>query len=176
LPRIAALGVALLLLGVLAARYRLVWVVGDSMRPTYRPGQILVVDRWAYRRHLPARWDVVVASHHGDWVIKRVVGLPGDDVGVSRGRVHVNGVRLSEPQTTEPGLLTIEPGRLLADRYALLGDNRGIPEDSFVHAVVRRHQVLGRVIFPWRPVPRTDDASGALADTRGSGGTSFASP
>lgn len=147
-----ALGVALLVLGVLAVRYRLVWIVGESMRPTYRPGDVLVVDRWAYRRKEPRRWDVVVASHHGDWMVKRVVGLPGDQVGVRHGHVLVNGVRVEEPQVTEPGLLTIDSGHLLGERYALLGDNRGIPEDSFVHAVVHRRQMVGGVVAELRPV------------------------
>lgn len=143
---------AWVVLGFLAARFRLVWVVGDSMRPTYRPGDVLVVDRWSYRRRAPGRWEVVVAAHHGDWVVKRVVGLPGDSVGVRNGHVQLNGDRVLEPQSIEPGILDIEPGRLLGERYAILGDNRGIPEDSFVHAVVHRHQIVGRVVSALWPI------------------------
>ncbi|MBN8247643.1 MAG: signal peptidase I [Verrucomicrobia bacterium] len=152
LRRLMSLCAATVVLGFLAARYRLVWVVGDSMRPAYRPGNVLLVDRWAYSRQTPRRWDVVVASHHGDWVVKRVVGLPGDRVGVRHGHVLLNGIRIQEPQITEPGMLSIESGQLLGDRYAILGDNRGIPEDSFVHAVVQRQQLVGRVVSALRPL------------------------
>jgi signal peptidase I len=127
-------------------RYRLVWVVGDSMRPTYRSGDLLVVDKWAYRSHRPDRGDVVVALYHGGWIVKRVVGLPTEVVEVRHGRVMVDGSRVPLDHAVELGFLDIAPGRLLADRYAILGDNRGVEPSAFLHAVVSPRQVLGKVV------------------------------
>ena len=63
--------------------WRLMRVVGDSMRPALRPGQVVLVDRRAYRRRLPARGDVVAvrpAACGGMALVKRLVGLPRETV------------------------------------------------------------------------------------------------
>ncbi|MFO1460793.1 MAG: signal peptidase I [Verrucomicrobiota bacterium] len=146
--RIAVL--TLVFLGVcgLASRYRLVWVVGNSMLPTFRSGDLLLVDRWAYRHREPDRGEVVVASHHGEWVIKRVVGLPGETVEVHEGRVEIDGSPLETGSSSPSGSLNIASARLLSHRFAILGDNRAIDPASFIHAVVGPEQLLGRVVLP----------------------------
>ena len=138
----------LVVLGVmsLSLRYRLVWVAGDSMLPTYRSGDLLVVDKWAYRSHGPNRGDVVVARYHGGWIVKRVVGLPSEIIEVRHGQVTVDGSRVPLEHAVELGFLDIAPGRLLADRYAILGDNRGVEPSAFLHAVVSPSQMLGKVV------------------------------
>lgn len=144
---LAVLALAALLM---SWRYRLVWVVGESMLPTYRTGDLLVVDKRAYLRSPPSRDDVVVARYHHELVVKRVVGLPGEQIEVRSGRVQVNGVIRAALHDVQLGLLDIAPGRLLSDRYAILGDNRGISPSSFVHAVVAPEQIVGRVIWALR--------------------------
>lgn len=141
---------ALVFLGIcgLASRYRLVWVVGNSMLPTFQSGDLLLVDRWAYRHSEPSRGDVVVASHRGEWVIKRVAGLPGETVEVHEGRVQIDGAPLESGPKTPTGNLNIASARLLSHRFAILGDNRAIDPASFIHAVVGPEQLLGRVVLP----------------------------
>ncbi len=141
---VMVLGVALLL----GMRYRLVWVVGDSMVPTFQSGDLIVVDRWAYHRREPGRGDVVVARHHGEWVLKRVVGLPGESVEVREGQVEVDGSPLDPDHPVTSGSLNIGSARLLSHRFAILGDNRGVDPGSFIHAVVGPEQLLGRVVLP----------------------------
>jgi type IV secretory pathway protease TraF len=89
---------------------------------------------------------VVVALYHGGWIVKRVVGLPTEIVEVRHGRVTVDGSRLPLDHPVELGFLDIAPGRLLADRYAILGDNRGVEPSAFLHAVVSPSQMLGKVV------------------------------
>lgn len=144
---IRMLGVIALAALLTSWRYRLVWVVGESMEPTYRTGDLLVVDKRAYLRSAPSRDDVIVARYHDELVVKRVVGLPGEQVEVRSGRVQVNGVVQAASYDVQLGLLDIAPGRLLSDRYAILGDNRGIAPSSFVHAVVAPEQIVGRVVW-----------------------------
>ena len=131
-------------------RYRLVWVVGESMLPTYRTGDLLVVDKRAYQGSPPARGDIVVARHHDELVVKRIVGLPGEEVEVRSGRVQVNGVLQVANHDLQLGLLDIAPGRLLGERYAILGDNRGIAAALFIHAVVAPEQIVGPVVLAVR--------------------------
>ncbi len=67
-----------------------------SMAPTLLAGDRLLVDRLAYRSHPPARGDVVVYRRPGeeDASVKRVIGLPGDQVVLDAGGLRVNGQRL----------------------------------------------------------------------------------
>jgi signal peptidase I len=114
----------------------------------------------------------------GDILIKRVIGLPGDQVACcdAQGRVTVNGVPLSEQSYLYPGdapsedrfNIVVPPGRLW-----VMGDNRSISDDSRDHegdpgdGTVPENAVIGRafvIIWPpsrWRilPIPATFEQS-----------------
>lgn len=145
---------SLFLAGVLLAgsavlfqtRFKLTLSVGESMEPTLASRELLLVDRAAYRHAEPRRGDIVVARHSGEWIVKRVVGLPGETIEVRNGQLLVNGRRLPEVYPALPGSLRIAPGTLQTDRYALLGDNRSLGSDQTVHAVVGREHILGQVV------------------------------
>ena len=133
------------------SHYRLTLVVGDSMRPGLRTGDFLLVDKKAYHRAEPRRGDVVLAPYYDDLIVKRVVGLPQEEVQVIYGQLYLNGTVLAERYPVEPGPLDIGPGRLFRDKYALLGDNRGLA--GAVHAVVAKNQLLGKVVGSFRLWP-----------------------
>jgi signal peptidase I len=83
-PLVAA-EVALVCLALLLRRHFLLTIVlGESMLPTIKPGQVLLVDKRAYDSAQPHRGDIVVARYGQDLIVKRVVGLPGEEVEVKR--------------------------------------------------------------------------------------------
>jgi signal peptidase I len=106
-----------------------------------------LVDKLAYQDSEPQRGDVVVAQHRRQLLVKRIVGLPGEQVEVNRGAVYINQTRLPEAYLVNAGSLTIGPGTLAERKYALLGDNRSMLLVQPVHAVVSEEQILGKVIF-----------------------------
>src|SRR5487761_765877 len=55
-------------------------VEGSSMTPTYRPGQLFILNRHYYRDHPIRRGDVVVVHSDGHTMIKRIFGLAGDSI------------------------------------------------------------------------------------------------
>ena len=128
-------------------------VSGPSMEPGFRSGDFLWIDRRAYRDRAPARGDVVVATYRGEWIVKRVVAMPGERVEVRNGEVWIEGKPGDEGQPVSVGPLTIEEGRLFADRYALLGDNRSEPSSVMVHAVVSSRELVGQVVYRFRIWP-----------------------
>lgn len=156
------------------SRFGLVLSVGESMRPTLISGELLLVDRAAYRHAEPRRGDIVVARYHGGWITKRVVGLPGETVAVSAGHLLVNEQPCQESYRLLPGLLRIGPGKLQPDRYALLGDNRDMSAEETIHAVVARDQILGRVAGSLRLGRRESmtaaDGEDVVQSTEGVGG------
>lgn len=132
------------------SRFEFMFVSGTSMQPTLFHGDLLVLDHTAYYEGVPKRGDVVVARYDADFIVKRVVGLPGEVIEVDRGRLLINGQIQTLDHAIEPGWLTIGRGLLFEDRYALLGDNRSVFAGEAVFAVVPGSEILGRVVFSIR--------------------------
>ncbi len=74
-------------------------VSGDSMEPTLFSGDLYLADQRAYLIDIPDRGDVIFAqeSDSEEVLVKRVVGLPGEEVKMIWGRIYINGALLDEP-------------------------------------------------------------------------------
>jgi signal peptidase I len=132
---------------VLQDRYRLTFVQGTSMQPTLATGDLLIVRKHAYDRAEPVRGDLVVANYQDGLIIKRVVGLPGEEVEIKNGTLFIGDRPLPEGHGIRAGPVNILKGKLFEGKFAILGDNRAIPPGQFVHAVVTKDQILGKVIL-----------------------------
>ncbi len=128
-------------------QFKFALVIGNSMLPTLKPGDLLVVNRQAYRKASPCRGDLVLGKYGKDWVVKRIVGLPGEEVEVKDGTLFINDLPKPENHPSEPGPLSVRKGRLLAGDFATLGDNRSIPSILAVHPIFSRDEILGKVVF-----------------------------
>lgn len=129
-------------------------VEGDSMQPNIHPNEYVLVDKISYRLGQPARGDIVVFNYplatERDF-IKRIIGLPGDQVEVLRGVVSVNGQPLNEPyiaaQPIYEGSWVMGP-----DEYFVLGDNRNSSSDSHSWGPLDGKYLIGRaVVVYWPP-------------------------
>lgn len=102
----------------------------------------------------------VLATHQVEhFLVKRIVGLPGEQVEVRGNAVWIDGQPLPEPYrqpaTDEPDAAPEgEPLRLEAGQYFVLGDNRLNSEDSRVWGPVGRDRLVGRVFFRYWPPQR----------------------
>ena len=139
-------------------------VPSRSMEPTIEPGDLLIVDTWAYTRTLPERGDIVIFTAPGPGVreyVKRVVGLPEEPLRVVGHRVRVNGKALAEPyvridpvppdllELPDVGPLEVAPGHLY-----VLGDHRTHSVDSRNFGPVPFPLVRGRVLCVVWPLAR----------------------
>lgn len=147
---ISCLAMFLLVGLVFRIRYQSALVIGASMEPTYSTGDVLLVDTSAYREGEPVRGDIVVVRYRGEYIVKRVVGVPGEELEMQSGVLRVNGAVLPETYPVLRGPLNIGQGSLFEGRYAVVGDNRSLSADEFVYAVVGREQFVGRVTFALR--------------------------
>lgn len=102
----ALLAAGLLALFAITFVIRTYYIPSVSMMPTLQVGDVLLVDRLAYRLHPPQDGDVAVfvppVPSHGDDFVKRVIGTPGDRISISDGTVYRNGVALREPYVNQP--------------------------------------------------------------------------
>ena len=71
-------------------------VVGPSMQPNLKEGDILLVNKLVYRFKDVKRFDVVVLSQNDKYMIKRVIGIPGDSVEYKNNNLYINGVLYEE--------------------------------------------------------------------------------
>ncbi len=124
-------------------------VFGVSMEPTYKQGKVLLVNKLAYRSQAPQRSDIVVIRMAGGSVviIKRVIGLPGETISISKGQVHIDGEPLEEPYTGKRNeTWNYGPKQLGDDDYFVIGDNRTTHIEKQEFGLTTRKNIMGRVI------------------------------
>lgn len=136
-------------------------VSGSSMFPNFKNGDYIITDKVSYRFTEPRRGDIVVFKNPRDETqdfIKRIIGIPGDHVKVSGGKIYLNGNQLTEPYLadtifTNPGSflqedqeITVEPGH-----YITIGDNRPASSDSREWGFITRGEIIGKVFFRYWP-------------------------
>lgn len=136
-------------------------MMGVSMNTTLNEGEKIIINKLAYIKGEPERYDVIVFSQskngHGYYNIKRVIGLPGETVEIVNGDVYINGVRLQE------NIENLEPMRVagLADEaivlgeneFFVLGDNRNQSEDSrFANiGIIVKNDIIGKAWIRLEP-------------------------
>lgn len=155
-------------------------VEGYSMFPTLDNGQHILVDKVSYAevnmdrltdfipfvdaeagdvRQVfggPERGDIIVfhtSGGTGNDLIKRVIGLPGEQVEIVNGAVFINGQRLVEPYITEAWSDT-RPLIVIPERhYYVLGDNRNSSQDSRSGRIglVPRDRIVGKGLLRYWP-------------------------
>jgi signal peptidase I len=130
-------------------------VEGISMEPTYRNHKIDCVNRLAYLLHQPMRGDVVAIRFSEpdslatpkELLMKRIIGLPGENVAFHEGRVYINGHLLDEPYLKstcdwEHAPILCGPGQ-----YYVVGDNRTMPFEYHVQGRADRDRIIGKVLL-----------------------------
>jgi signal peptidase I len=146
---------AVLALLIAAFFVRAPQVSGLSMAPHIASGEYVLINTFAYRIAQPKRGDIVAFRRDDETravFIKRVVGLPGDRVGVDKGGVWINGIRLSEPYVRFPDDRSFGEVVVPPDSVYVLGDNRANSEDSRFFGPVRDERLIGRALAGiWPP-------------------------
>src|SRR5919199_31216 len=133
------------------------YIPSESMVPTLEIGDRVFVNKFIYRFHEPERSDIVVfrsAEGGEEDLIKRVVGVPGDQVEVRDGVLFVNGQRQEEPYVNPefPDDSSYGPATVPQGKVFVMGDNRSNSRDSRFFGPVPLDNVEGEafVIF-WPP-------------------------
>jgi signal peptidase I len=167
-------------------------IPSGSMIPTLEVGDFILVNKFAYGLRLPVsgtkvvpvgepqRGDVMVFFPPGDqrYFIKRVIGLPGDDIRVANNILYVNGERMSQ-EAAALDYLELEPGYQVmweqlgdtshlirrrrraseyglnyhavvpAGHYFMIGDNRDNSFDSRAWGAVPEQNIVGKAFLIW---------------------------
>ena len=129
-------------------------VVGDSMEPTFRSWDMCFMAR-AYN-YQPKRGDVITFRTADDpplYFIKRVIGLPGEMIGIYDGVVYIHGKPLAEPYTHINPDWNMDLITIGADRIFVIGDNRDVLFSEAFAMPIATRLVQARLIGQWRWKP-----------------------
>jgi signal peptidase I len=138
-------------------------IPSESMVPTLEVGDRVIANKFVYRFAEPERGDIIVfervdsAQHReNDTLIKRVVGVEGDDIQVQNGRLLVNGEPQDETYLNEklPDKSSYGPTTVPEGKVFMMGDNRANSGDSRIFGPVPLESLKGEAFFRFWPVRR----------------------
>jgi len=154
-----ALIVALLIRAFLVQAF---YIPSESMEPTLRESDRVLVNKLSYDLHEVNRGDVVVFHRPPsepaggiDDLIKRAIGLGGETIEGRDGRIWIDDRPLIEPYLTDAAV-TSDFGPLLIpeDHVFVMGDNRQNSRDSRFFGPIDEDLIVGRAFVRVWPVPR----------------------
>ena len=160
------IAIAVVIAAVLLFFFKPIIIQQESMQPNFYSKDYVIVSKQAYKLFGDMeRGDIIVfksslLDDNGKpkYLIKRIIGLPGDTLAIEYGYVILNGQTIQEPYVAEQGMsgemeeVTVEEGKLF-----VMGDNRYVSQDSRSPAVgqIDEDTVLGKVvlrIFPFNSI------------------------
>lgn len=124
-------------------------IYGSSMTPTLTNGNIVAAMRYGDYD----RGDVIAFYYNNKILVKRIIGLPGEQVDIDEnGNVSINGEPLEEPYLEERALgeCDIElPYQVPDGRYFVMGDHRSVSSDSRSSQVgcISEEQIIGKLFL-----------------------------
>lgn len=133
-------------------------IEGDSMEPSFHNGEYLIVSKLDYRVGSPGRGDVIVfhpPASPKELYIKRIIGLPGEKIEITDGKIYIDGKLLEESAYISPTKYQSSYSKVVpADHYFVLGDNRSHSSDSRVFGMVPRANIVGDSWIIYWPIGR----------------------
>lgn len=131
-------------------------VDGDSMLPNLKDNQIMIL--YKLPKELK-RFDIVVAEHTVEGtkesLVKRVIGLPGEDVEYKDNKLYINDEVVSEDfiieETADFNLASLGYLEIPDGHYFVVGDNRDDSLDSRILGLIPEEDIEGKIVFSLFP-------------------------
>lgn len=133
--------------------FRLTIVNGQSMEGTLYDNEKLLLSTTSYVFGEPKQGDIIVVKPNKiqvDYIIKRVIAVPGDTVEIKDNVIYVNDVALEEDYIKEQMITAdIEKFKLGNNEYFICGDNRNNSLDSRSEILgpITKDEIFGKVII-----------------------------
>ena len=125
-------------------------VNGTSMYPTLQDKEFMILNKISLKQGIN-RFDIVVVQENNKYIIKRVIGLPGESVMYKDSKLYINGQVIEDnySKTTTNDFDNVVLGE---NEYFVMGDNRAVSSDSRIIGPVNIENIKGKtnlIIFPF---------------------------
>lgn len=132
-------------------------VNGSSMYPTLKDKEIMILNKIGKTVNGIDRFDIVVLKED-DYLIKRVIALPGEKISCQNGNIYINGKKLKDKYGS--GLTSdFDPIEVPKDSYFVMGDNRENSKDSRYIGPINKKEIKGKtsfILFPFKNFGKVD--------------------
>ncbi len=129
-------------------------VDGDSMNSTLNNGDILILNKL---NNNYKRFDIVVIKMNNTRLVKRIIGLPGENIEYKDNELYINGEIIEDVDTSRTADFSLNElygkTKIPKDSYFVIGDNRGNSLDSrdYRVGIIKKSDILGTTkirLFP----------------------------
>jgi len=130
-------------------------VIGPSMEPTLKEGSFIAVNKFSYRFRKIIRNEIIIFKHDEKYLIKRVIGLPGETIEYKDNVLYIDGKPYEEMFLTETTTADYNTGVIPENKYFVLGDNRDNSLDGNDFGLIDKQDIIGKawfVIWPFNQI------------------------
>lgn len=127
-------------------------VNGASMNPTLNDKDIMILNEISYGFSDIVRFDIVVVKEENEYLIKRIIGLPGEKIEYKDNKLYIDGKYVKEDFKH---METMDFSTTLGeDEYFIMGDNRTNSTDSRIFGPISRDEIIGKTSLTILPISR----------------------
>ncbi|MCI8568905.1 MAG: signal peptidase I [Bacilli bacterium] len=134
-------------------------VVGNSMYPTLKDGEVLILNKFIYNFKDIEREDIISLRYADTkYLIKRVIGLPGEKIEIINNKLYINDKEYQEDylknnlKYKDFYLKDLGYDKIPKDMYLVLGDNRENSLDSRKIGLIKKSEINGKILLRMWPL------------------------
>lgn len=129
-------------------------VNGMSMTPTLNHKDTMILNKIGMKINDIKRFQIVVIKTSDSYLIKRVIGLPGETIEYKDEKLYINGKKIKDPYYKN-NTLDFDKVKIGKNEYFVMGDNRSNSIDSRIIGNIPEKDILGTtklIIFPFNNI------------------------